>query len=124
MKLRLNEQLIVVISLFVLFSACVPKNLPPELKPAYTANEVLIRVHELQKLTIGLFDSKPPLISKQRADLIVKFTVSAAEVIKNSLTGWQATLKSMWKQLNQLIPDPPGELNMIWTLTGQLVEAI
>jgi hypothetical protein len=119
-RIRSNE--IIIIATIVALIGCVPKDLPPDLKPAYTANEILIRVHELQQLTIGLHDSG--IVTKERADLIVRFTVLAADVIKNSISGWEQTIKSAWKQLNQLILKPETELDSIWTMMDWLIKGL
>jgi hypothetical protein len=113
--------LAIIISLFV---ACAPKNLPPELKPAYTANEILIRIQELQKTTIGLYDATPRAISKERADLIVKFTIVAAEATQKSLQGWQQTIKSAWAQLNQQLLVPDKGLETLWNLVDAMIGAL
>ena len=123
MKLRCSR-LFIPLAIIIAIVSCVPKQLPPELKPLYTANEVLIRVHELQKLTIGLHDAQPSQISKERANLIVQFTVSAAEVVKGSLSGWQQTLKTMWNQLKASIKAPENGLLSVWILTDAVIEAL
>lgn len=108
-----------VVLLFAFVVSCAPKTLPPESVPAYRANEILIRVQELQKTTIELYDSKG--ITKERADIIVGFCVTTAEVLRDSRIGWQETVKASWAQLNQRIPIPDGNLKVIWGVVGGLI---
>lgn len=101
--------------------ACAPKTLPPELKSAYTANEVLMRVSELQKTTIGLYDRK--VIDKNYAEPIVMFTILAAEAIENHLVdaNWRVEIKKLWIELKQIIKKVPTEFEMVWTLTDLMI---
>jgi hypothetical protein len=111
--------------LLLLIISCAPKTLPPELKPAYTANEVLIRVQELQTLTIKLYDSTPPLIPKDKAELIVKFTIVAAELTSASLNGWINSLKRSWIELNkQMQFNIPENLQLVWKLVDAVIMAL
>ena len=76
----------------------------PEGKVAYTANEVLKRVEELQKTAIavaGIPDSGVPL-SVTRT--IVEFTVSAAKVLDASAPGWGQSLAIAWGDVKRRIP--------------------
>jgi len=120
-KIKQFVSLIVVIAFI---SACAPKDLPPELQPSYKRLEVLKRVDELQKLTIALYDSQPRQISKGRADLIVKFTIVAADVTANTVDGWQATVKSAWFQLNKQLLIPDEGLDTIWKIVDALIQAL
>lgn len=117
MKRKLSVML-----LFVIAISCAPKTLPPESVPAYRANEILTRVDELQKLVIDLYDHKG--ITKERADLIVGFTVNAAQILRDTKVGWQETLKAAWSQLQQRIPVPEGTLKTIWDVLGALINSI
>lgn len=106
------------------FSGCAPKTLPPELKVAYTANEVLIRVAELQSVVIGLYDANPQAITKENAILVVHFTITAATVIQSSMDGWQPTVKSAWAELKkQYVPTDP-KLLVVWNLTDVMVNSL
>lgn len=122
--MKLHKKVVWSVVILALCAACAPKTLPPELKPAYTANEVLIRVQELQNTVIGLYDATPRGITKQRADLIVKFCVSSAEVIQQSRTGWQSTVKSAWTELNKQIKVPEQGLDTVWRLVDALISAL
>lgn len=100
---------------------CAPKGLPLELKPAYTANEVLIRVQELQNTVISLYDATPRGITKDRADILVKFTVTTASVIKSSLAGWQSTVKASWAELKKNFTPTEVKLQTIWNLVDAMM---
>lgn len=107
-----------------MFVACAPKTLPPELKPAYTANEFLIRVAELQKTTIGLYDATPRAITKEKADLIVKFTIATADAVQQSLSGWQASVKSSWTSLKKEYTPTDPTLQTIWAVVDAMIQAL
>lgn len=107
--------------LLVLISGCAPKSLPPELKPAYTANEVLIRVQELQNTVIDLYDAQPRGITKDKADLIVKFTVSSATIIKSSMAGWQGSVKQSWLELKKNYTPTDTKLQTVWNLVDAMM---
>ena len=113
--------LLVVIGLSV---ACLPKDLPPDVKPAFTANEILIRVDELQKTVIAAFDSTPRGISKERADLIVRFTVDAAKVLREVPVGWQSSVKAAWNALKTRIGTPESQLQTLWSIVDRLITAL
>ena len=109
------------ILLIAFVCACAPKGLPLELKPAYTANEVLIRVQELQNTVIGLYDATPRGITKDKADLIVKFTVSSAFIIKSSMGGWQSSVKQSWNELKKAYTPTEVKLQTIWNLVDAMM---
>ncbi len=108
----------------ILVFACAPKDLPVELKPAYTANEVLIRVNELQRTAISLYDSTPKGITKSQADVIVKFTTSSASIIKQSMNGWQGSVKQSWAELNKVYKPTDTRLQTIWNLIDVMMGVI
>lgn len=120
MKLRVH--ITSVLLLFCLVMACAPKDMPPELKPSYTRLEILQRVQELQNTVIGLYDSTPRGISKEKADLIVKFTIVASDTVADSKDGWQSSLRSAWQGLNnQLKLAVPQGLETIWKLIDAMI---
>lgn len=110
-----------VLVVFVVFIACAP-NLPPEVKPVYTANEILIRVSELQKTTIELYDNQH--ITKERAELIVTWCVNSAKTLREVPAGWQATIVATWENLVSKIPVPEGGLQTIWELINTLIMSL
>lgn len=118
-QLRRSAAVILMLSFIV---ACAPKEIPPELKPSYTRLEVLQRVQELQNTVIGLYDSNPRGITKDKADLIVKFTIVASDAVADSAQGWQASLKASWNGLNQQIGITiPKGLETIWKLIDAMI---
>lgn len=104
--------------------ACAPKTLPPELNSVYTSNEVLIRIQELQRTVIGLYDSNPRGITKESADLIVRFTVSTATIIQSSMDGWKQTVKTSWSALNHQYTPTNSNLQIIWNLTDVMIQSL
>ena len=97
------------------------KPVPPELRPAYTALEVLTRVQELQKTVIGLYDANPRGITKANADIIVLFTTSTATILQTAPAGWQQTVVTSWMELkDEYIPTDPT-LKVIWALTDSII---
>lgn len=124
MAMERTRRIFCVLTVAALMAACAPKDLPPDVKPAYTANEVLIRVDELQKTVIALYDGTPRGITKERADLIVGFTVDAAKTLRAVPQGWQATIKAGWNTLKLKIPVPEGNLQTIWSIVDHLITAI
>lgn len=119
-----NNVVACVLLLVSLSVACAPTTIPPELKPSYTANEVLMRVQELQNTVIGLYDAKPRGITKDSADVIVRFTVSAATIIQGSLAGWQQTVKAAWSALKLQYAPTDTSLQVIWNLTDVMINSL
>lgn len=74
----------------------------PQGKQAYTADQILIRVGELQDTVIAANGSGA--ISTPTARIIVKFTVDAAVLLKTVPSGWQATLSAAWQTAKGEIP--------------------
>lgn len=116
--------LIVSISFIGLSIGCAPKTLPPELKVAYTANQVLTRVGELQATVIGLYDANPRAITQENAVLVVHFTVTAATIIQSSMDGWQPTVKTAWAELKSKYTPTDPKLEVIWNLTDVMVQSL
>jgi hypothetical protein len=114
---------LILISL-ILCVGCAPKTLPPELKPAYTANEVLVRVYELQDTVIKLYDAQPRGITKESADVIVRFTVSTATILKSSVIGWQQTVKASWSALKLNYTPTEPSLVIIWNLVDVMIQSL
>ena len=109
---------------FMLCVGCAPKTIPPDIKPVYTANEVLMRVGELQDTVIALHDANPQGITKENADYIVRFTVSTAIIIQSSMSGWQATVKASWNELKQKYTPTEPKLLVIWNLTDVMIQSL
>lgn len=100
------------------------KPVPPELRPAYTALEVLTRVQELQKTVIGLYDANPRGITKANADIIVTFTTSTATILQTSPSGWQQTVAHSWMELkDEYIPTDP-RLKVVWSFVDSMIQSL
>jgi hypothetical protein len=113
-----------ILLLFVIVSGCAPATLPPDVKPAFTANEVLIRVNELQKTVIELYDSEPKGITKERAELIVFWCVQTAKTLREIPAGWQKTVVATWDNLLVQIKVPEGGLQTVWTIVDTLMKGL
>ena len=88
-----------VVCLFALVVvSCAPKSVvTPEGQRAWTATEVLVRVHELQQAAIQANSDKA--LSDADAIVVVKFTTSAAATLKQAPVGWPTTVKAGWAQV-------------------------
>lgn len=121
-KLRTLELLILIC---IIGYACAPKTLPPELKPSYEANEVLLRIQELQTTVINLNHMSPPGVTKDRADKIVEWTTTSAKAIKNTLAGdWKTTVKEGWNTLKKQIGIPESGLQSTWLLVDYIISTL
>ena len=118
---------LVLIPFLVAFIGCAAATAPPDIQPSIKRIEILKRIEELQKTVIGLHDASPSGISKDRADIIIKFTLVANDAVHASANGWQNTVKTSWHTLNvQLKTDlklEPG-LQTIWNLVDALIGAL
>ena len=112
-----------VISVLLSYVACAPKTLPPELKPSYTKVEILTRIQELQNTTIGVYDSTPRGITKERADMVVKFCMSSANVVQASNAGWQTIIKTSWAEFKKNFAPNPETVEPGLKLAFSLVDA-
>ena len=110
--------------MLVLYIACAPKTLPPELKPSYTKVQVLTRIQELQNTTIGIYDSTPRGITKDRADLVVKFCMSASSVVVQANAGWQTVIKTSWAEFKKNFAPNPETIEPGLKTTFALVDAM
>jgi hypothetical protein len=81
----------------VAFVACAPKtapNLTPMGLHAYTADQVAVRVGEVQNAAIAAEASGGLPTATTR--VIVQFAVGAAPVLKAAPTGWPGTVLAAW----------------------------
>lgn len=125
--MRLKRKALFILPLLVVLNGCAAATAPPNIQPSIKRIEILKRIEELQKTVIGVHDAKPSGISKERADLIVKFTLVANDAVHASATGWQNTVKSGWHTLNEQLKTnlklEPG-LQTIWNLVDALIGAL
>jgi hypothetical protein len=96
------RRILIPLLLLLVFSGCAPKQFPPNLTPeqqaqytkVYKADEVLIRVQELQNITIQSEANGD--IPTPTARVLVQFTVDAATVLKTTPDGWKASVTTLW----------------------------
>ena len=72
-------------------------------KIAYTADQVVLRIGELQ--TAAIDANAAGKLSTEKTRLVVQFTVDAGKILKASPDGWQATVGPAYLGMkNQLAP--------------------
>lgn len=116
-----------VLPLLLILISCAASSAPPDIQPSIKKIEILKRIEELQKVTIGLHDATPSALSKDRADLIIKFTLVANDAVHASTSGWQSTVKAAWKTVNEQLKTNlklEDGLQTIWNLVDALVGAL
>jgi len=74
----------------------------PEGKAAYTANEILKRVQNLQNATIEAAASGG--LSTNSARVIITFTVESAKVLDATPTGWGGIIATAWNAAKKQLP--------------------
>ncbi len=68
----------------------------PQGKVAYTADQIVIRVNELENSAIAAQGAgQLPLETTRK---VVEFCVSADKTLASTPSGWQATLQTAWTQ--------------------------
>lgn len=79
--------------------ACAPKsaNLSPAGQAAFTADQVVVRLGELQDAAITA--NQDGSLDKATANAIVRFTVDGAKTCKAAPAGWQDTVRAGWAAL-------------------------
>ena len=97
------KRLILVLVLATL-PACAP---PPTVvtqagKTAFTADQIVVRVNELENAAIQANSTGGLPVATTR--IIVEFCVSADKTLKATPAGWQATVATAWKQAKAKIP--------------------
>lgn len=117
----LNKKLISVFILIGLVS-CVHRTTPAEIQPELKQLEVLYRIQELQRTVIAVHDANPTLLPKKQADIVVKFTLAANDLVASDST-WQIKIKELWNTLKKEVI-PPVNLIPIWTLVDSLIQGL
>lgn len=109
MKLKLTAVLLTVVAAFTVVScAKTAPNLTPVGQHAYTADQVAMRVQELQRAAIDAEATKALPTATTR--VIVQFTVAAAATLKSVPDGWPAALAAAWTSAKQQIGAVPNPL--------------
>lgn len=79
-----------------LVAGCVPKNITTETgKKYYTANQIAIRINQLQTLVINLETQK--ILSVDTTRVIVRFCVTANTTLQQVPEGWGKTIYVLWQ---------------------------
>lgn len=84
--------------------ACVqpPPNLTPQAQVAFTADQLVLRVNELENAAISAATQDPALTPTART--IVEWCVATDRVLKQAPLGWQQVVQTSWAQLKVKIP--------------------
>ncbi len=68
----------------------------PQGHAAYTADQVVVRVNELQNAAIAANAATPPALSTTTTRVIVQFAVATDTTLAQVPAGWQATVRTAW----------------------------
>jgi hypothetical protein len=97
-------RVLLALCLALTFVACAPpttiKTQPGQV--AFTADQILVRVGELQNAAIQANTNNG--LSNVTTNIIVTWTTAAAMTLKTTPAGWQATLAASWKAAKPNIP--------------------
>ncbi len=109
------------IMLLVLLACNAPASIKtPEGKTAFTADQIVLRVGELQNATMQA--ERTGGIPTAAARTIITFTVSANKILRDTPAGWQATIATSWRELKPKIPaDVRDRLAVVWAAVDFLV---
>ena len=105
---------ILFIALAVLAATCIGCPPPPSIqsqaaKRAYAADQVVLRLGELQ--TAAIDANAHGLLSMPATQRVVRFTVDSAKVLRATPEGWQATVQPSYIALrNQLSAEEKARL--------------
>lgn len=85
-------------------SACAPPPtiVTPQGQTAYRADQIVVRVNELEKAAIAA--NAQGQLSTDTTRLIVTFCVDADKTLAATPTGWQATVRTGWATLKVSLP--------------------
>ncbi len=98
-----------VLSSAAVFSACTP---PPTIvtepgRRAYSADQIAVRVIELQNATISA--EADHLLPTPTARTIVNFCIDSADVLQTTPAGWMPTLQLSWLKVKAQIGEPASQ---------------
>lgn len=114
--------------LLVLCAGCAPKSLSPQGQIAYTADQIVLRLGELQAAVIaacgaggGSCVSTAPIRTDQ-ARAIVQVVDTSVSCLKAAPAGWQACAGAAWKSARLTAvfqaPEVQGYVQALNTLLG------
>ena len=73
-------------------------------KTAYTADQIVVRVNELQNAASAANATVPPSLPTNTTRTIVQFCVAADKTLASTPIGWQATVATAWATAKAQIP--------------------
>ena len=79
----------------------------PEAKVAYTADQVAVRINELQATAIKA--NAEGALSVNDTRRIVQFCVAANKALKDTPAGWQKAVASAWQEVRRDLPPTNNE---------------
>lgn len=99
------RRFILALVLAVTCSACIPVppvSLSPQGKTAYTADQIVQRVNELENAAIQANSAGG--LDTNVARVIVSFAVAADKTLKATPQGWQVTIETGWAEVKRQLP--------------------
>jgi hypothetical protein len=95
---------LLLVVLLCLAPACAPPKavVTPQGQVAFTADQIIVRVGELQNAVLQANANKA--LDDATTKTVVTWTTAAARILKTTPSGWQATLFSGWKAVKPQIP--------------------
>lgn len=76
----------------------------PQGNVAYTADQIVVRINELQNAAIAANAAVPPALPTATTRVIVQFCVTADKTLAATPAGWPATLLTAWTATKAQIP--------------------
>ena len=119
MRLILTKRILPLILLTLALNNC-GGNVPPQLQPQVDSLQILQRLNEFQDVVVDGYANGS--ITPSHALLYSKYVVSATKTVKTLPTGWQATLKMGWSELEKQIPLASMEPKV--QVTAKLIDAL
>lgn len=92
----------------------------PVINKQTTSLQILTRVNEFQDVLTDLYNTGG--VTPQHVLIYEKFVVSATKTLQILPTGWQATIKTGWAQLESDIPLSAMEPKI--QITAKLIDAL
>lgn len=105
-------------------SACIqpPPNLTPQAQVAFSADQVVQRVNELENAVIQANSSGA--LSTNATRVIVEFCVTSDQTLKSAPVGWQATITTAWNSLKAQSDFPKNPSPSLAAIIGTFDAAI
>lgn len=116
------KRLLLVLMLFGVPACTPPPNLTPQAQVAFTADQIVQRVNELENAAIAANGSGA--LSTDTTRLIVDFCVTADKTLKSAPLGWQKAVGDAWASLKKQIPAPSQTLQAVMTTLDAALSAV